>query len=217
MLYRDRRHAGLVLAQELAGFSARSPLVVAVPRGGVPVAQAVAQQLSAELDILLVHKFGVPGHPYISGGAVASDGSGTINHAALGSFGVTPVTLERALDKELHELRLLEKELRAGRPAKPVAGRTVIVVDDGIATGATMHAAVAALRAAGAREIVVATPVASRQAIEALEREGEQVVCPLQRDGVFAIAESYEDFSPFSFELTKELLRQQECAHAEGR
>lgn len=190
--------------------------MVAIPRGGAPVALAVAQQLSADLDILLVHKFGVPGHPYISGGAVASDGSGTINHAALGSFGVTPVTLERALEKELRELKQSENELRSGRPAKPVAGRTVIVVDDGIATGTTMHAAVAALRAAGAREIIVATPVASRQAIDALKGEVEDVVCPLRPDGVFVIAEFYEDFAAVSSGFTKAVLEQFESSRVAG-
>jgi putative phosphoribosyl transferase len=199
------------LAQELARFAELRPLVVAIPRGGVPVAHAIAQQLSAELEVLLIHKFGVPGHPYISGGAVASDGSGTINHAALGSFGITPVTLERALEKELSELKQLENELRSGRDAKPVTGRTVIVVDDGVATGTTLHAAVAALRAAGARELIVAVPVASRQAVEALKRDVDQVVCPLQPEGVFVIAQFYEDFGPVSLAFAKGLLQQREA------
>jgi putative phosphoribosyl transferase len=206
-IYRDRHHAGLVLAQELARFAEQSPLVIALPFGGVPVAHAVAQQLSAELDILLVHKFGVPGHPYISGGAVASDGSGAMNHAALGSFGVTPVALERALDKEMSELKRLENDLRSGRNAKPIAGRTVIVVDDGIATGTTIHAAIAALRAAGATKLVVAAPVASAQALEALKSEADDVVCPRQLHGIFVIGQLYEDFGPVSVAFAKELLQ----------
>jgi putative phosphoribosyl transferase len=207
LLFRDRHHAGLVLARELAPFAKQAPLVVAIPRGGVPVARAIAAQLSAELDVLLIHKFGVPGHPYISGGAVASDGSGTINHAALGSFGLTTVTLERALEKDLGELKLLETDLRSGRAARPVAGRTVIVVDDGIATGTSMHAALAALRSAGARMLVVAVPVAPQLVVEALEREADQVVCPVQPAGAFAIGQFYEDYAPVSSEVAKKLLR----------
>jgi putative phosphoribosyl transferase len=210
VIYRDRHHAGVVLARELASFAEQSPLLIALPRGGIPVGDAVARELRAELDILLVHKFGVPGHPYISGGALASDGSGTINHHALGSFGLSPVTLERAVDKELSELKRLEAELRDGHPPKPVAGRTVVIVDDGVATGTTMHAAVASLRAAGAATVVVAVPVGSRQALLDLEREGVEVICPLRPAGVFAIAQFYEDFAPVSLSFAKEVLRRLE-------
>lgn len=212
LLYRDRYHAGLVLAQELVPFGAPTALVVAIPRGGVPVGLAIAQQLSAELDVLLIHKFGVPGHPYISGGAVASDGSGTINHAALGSFGLTSVTLERALEKDLRELKQLEADLRSGRAARPVAGRTVILVDDGIATGASIRAALAALRAAGARLLVVAVPVAPRPVVEALSREADHVVCPVQPAGAFVIGQFYEDYAPVSYDAAKQLLRTFEAA-----
>lgn len=206
--YRDRHHAGLVLARELASFAEQSPLLIAIPRGGVPVADAVARQLRCELDILMVHKFGVPGHPYISGGALASDGSGTINHSALSSFGLSPVTLERAVEKELSDLKRLEAELRGGRPSQPVMGRTVIIVDDGVATGTTMHAAVASVRAAGAATVVVAVPVGASQALLDLERQGVEVICPVRPAGVFAIASYYEDFSPVSWSFAKELLRQ---------
>jgi putative phosphoribosyl transferase len=216
-LYRDRHHAGLVLAQELAPFAQQSPLVIAIPRGGVPVAHAVAQRLSAELDVLLIHKFGVPGHPYISGGAVASDGSGRISFAVLKSFGMSAVTLERALEKELRELKQAEADLRSGRAARPVAGRTVIVVDDGIATGTTMHAALAALRAAGARKLVAAAPVASWHAVEAFSRVADQVVCPMQPAGDFAIGHFYEDYTPISFSFAKELLLRFEAAKPSER
>jgi putative phosphoribosyl transferase len=208
--YRDRHHAGVVLARELSGYAGHNPVVVAIPHGGVPVAAAVALALRAELDVMVVHKLGVPGHPHIAAGALASSGAANINHRAIGSLGISPIALERALDKERLVLEQHERELRGGRPAKSVEGRTVIVVDDGIATGTTLHTAISALRARGARQVVVAVPVAAEPALEVLRREAEEVICPSVAPPFFAIAQSYEDFSPVSAAFAGRLLEEHE-------
>lgn len=208
--YRDRHHAGVVLARELSDYAGREPVIVAIPHGGVPVAAAVAQALGGELDIMVVHKLGVPGHPHIAAGALTSSGAANINHRAMGSFGVSPVALERALDKERLVLEQHERELRCGRPEKSVADRTVIVVDDGIATGTTLRTAIRALRARGAKKVVVAVPVAGAQALQALRHETDEIVCPSVAEPFFAIAHSYEDFSSVSAAFAKRLLDEHE-------
>lgn len=209
--YRDRHHAGVVLARELSRYAERNPVVVAIPHGGVPVGAAVAHALNAELDIMIVHKLGVPGHPHVAAGALTSSGAANVNHRALGSFGVSPVALERALDNERLVLERHEHELRSGRAAKSVAGRTVIVVDDGVATGMTLRTAVTALRARGATAIVVAVPVAAEQALEALRSEADEVVCPAVAAPFFAIGQSYEDFAPISAAFAARLLDEHEA------
>lgn len=210
--YRDRHHAGVVLARELSHYSGANALVVAIPHGGVPVGAAVARALAAELDILVVHKLGVPGHPYIAAGALASSGAANINHRAIGSLGLSSVALEQALEKERIELEQRERELHGGRPARSVVGRTVIVVDDGIATGVTLRTAITALRARGASQVVVAVPVAPARALEELRREADQVVCPLVAAPFFTIGQSFEDFSRVSPSFVKQLLEEHEAS-----
>jgi putative phosphoribosyl transferase len=215
--YRDRHHAGVVLARELSCYAGHHSLVIAIPHGGVPVGAAVAQALRAELDIMVVHKLGVPGHPHIAAGALTSSGAANINHRAMGSFGVSPVALERALEKERIVLEQHERELRSGRPAKSVTGRTVIVVDDGIATGTTLRTALTALRARGASKLVVAVPVAAAQTLEALRQEADEIVCPSIAAPFFTIGQSYEDFSPVSAAFAKRLLDDHDTAAESAR
>jgi len=210
--YRDRHHAGVVLARALSGYADHDPVIVAIPNGGVPLGVAVAQALKAELDVLVVQKLGVPGHPHIAAGALTSGGAANINHRAMGSFGVSPVALERALDKERLVLEQHERELRSGRPAKRLDGRTVIVVDDGVATGTTLRTAITALRARGAKEIVVAVPVAAEDALGPLRHEADEVVCPSVATPFFAIGQFYEDFSPVSAAFAKLLLDEHETS-----
>lgn len=211
VLYRDRNHAGVVLARELGRYSGKNPLVVAIPHGGVPVGAAVAQALAADLDILVVHKLGVPGHPYIAAGALASSGAANINHRAIGSFGLSPIALERALDKERLVLEQQERELRGGLPAKSVVGRTVLLVDDGVATGVTLRTAITALRARGANEVVVAVPVAAQEALEAIRHEADQVVCLAVAAPFFTIGQFYEDSLPVSSAFAKQVLAAHEA------
>ncbi|HEX2870527.1 MAG TPA: phosphoribosyltransferase family protein [Polyangiaceae bacterium] len=206
-----------MLARDLAGYSEKNPLVVAIPHGGVPVGAAVAKALGAELDILVVHKLGVPGHPYIAAGALASSGAANVNHRAIGSFGISPIALEQGLEKERLALEQHELELRGGRPASSVVGRTVIVVDDGIATGATLRTAVSALRARGASQVIVAVPVAPAPALEALRHEADQVVCPMVAAPFFTIAQSYEDFSLVSASFIKRLLDEHAAQRPSGQ
>lgn len=187
--FRDRHHAGILLARALTAYSSKRPLVVAIARGGVPVGAAVASALDAPMDTLVVRKLGVPGHPHIAAGALASSGASNINHRTIGSIGISPIALERALDKERLLLEQQERELRGGRAAKSVAGRTLIVVDDGVATGTTLRTAIHALRARGANEVVVAVPVAAQPALASLQAEADHFVCLSVAPPLFSIGQ----------------------------
>lgn len=187
-LFEDRQEAGEKLARALrerypgrrAGEGDRAaepPLVLALPRGGVPVAAAVARELGAPLDVLVVRKLGMPGREELALGAVASGGAQVLNDDLVRALRVPQQELERVLEEELVELRRREREYRGPRPPLDVGGREVVVVDDGIATGATMRAAVSALRSAGAKRVMVAVPLASTEACRELARLADEVVC----------------------------------------
>jgi len=191
--YRDRHHAGVALARYVASLASRHPLVIGIARGGVPVAATVATELGADLDVMVVQKLGVPGHPYITAGALSSRGASSINHKALGGFGISPVALDRVLDQERLVLAQQEREIRGASAPKDVEGRLVLVVDDIVMTGSTLHTAVAALRAAGAREIVIATPAGSDAALASLSGEADEVFCPSVRGHLLSRNEVYED------------------------
>ncbi len=213
--FRDREHAGRLLARELAEYQAESPLVIGIPRGGVPVAAVVARELGAELDVMVVRKLGVPGHEELAMGTMADVVAPILNRIVLESFGITKVALDRVMARERAELERRELELRGGRPAKPVAGRTVILVDDGAVTGATLRAAVAALRARGARRIVVAVPVAAREGLADLAQEADRLVCPLRSDHIFMLGQFYEDFPPVSSAFARRVFERSASGPAE--
>jgi putative phosphoribosyl transferase len=170
----------------------------------VPVAAAAATELGAELDVMVVQKLGVPGHPYITAGALSSRGASSINHKALGGLGISPVALDRVLDKERLVLAKQEREIRGSAAPEKVDGRLVIVIDDAVLTGTTLHTAVAALRAAGAREIVLATPAGSAGALASLRGEVDEVVCPSVRGQLQALNEVYEDATAVSVGYARE-------------
>lgn len=178
-LFADRRSAGLRLAQALKQSTPQGPppLVVALPRGGVPVALPVAQALGAPLDVLVVRKLGAPGREELALGAIASGGAQLLNDDLVWALRITDAELQRVRTQEQQELRRRERAYRGARPRLSVRGRHVVLVDDGIATGATMRVAVAALRQDGAARVTVATPVASREAADLLRREADEVVC----------------------------------------
>jgi putative phosphoribosyl transferase len=206
MRFLDRRDAGRRLAAELIALTDELPVIVALPRGGVPVAAEVARALAAPLDILAVRKLGAPGNPELGIGAVAEDATGVLDVRSAGRLGVTRPMLDATLSQESQELRRRVERYREGRAAIPVSGRTVIVVDDGMATGLTDLAAVKALRKRGARRIVVAVPVASRESVAMLGKEADRVVSVMIPRRLFGVGVWYEDFTAVSDEQVVALL-----------
>jgi len=205
--FRDRHDAGRKLASRLAGYRDRAGLLVlGLPRGGVPVAAEVAATLKAPLDVLVVRKLGLPGQPELAMGAIASGGGLVLNRELLRRLDVSPQTVEAVADAERLELGRRERIFRGDRGALDLAGKTVIVVDDGIATGATVRAAVGAVKAGGAHEVVVAVPVAPPEAVAALESDGATVVCLRQPGELQSVGQWYLDFSQTSDEEVRELL-----------
>jgi putative phosphoribosyl transferase len=196
MLFRDRSAAGRALAERLRAYSGDARVrVLGLPRGGIPVAFEVAAALGAPLDVFIVRKLGVPGQEELAMGAIATGGVRVVNADVFSALGLTEGDLERAAAVEQAELERREKAYRGARAAPDLAGATVIVVDDGLATGATMRAAVAAIRQQGAARIVVAVPVAARSTRDALAREVDEVVCVATPEPFLAVGRFYEDFT----------------------
>ena len=192
-LFRDRRHAGRVLAGKLGRYRDQDDVVVlALPRGGVAVGFEVARALQAPLDVFVVRKLGFPGHEEYAMGAIASGGVQVMNPDA--GPGVSALALREALEREGTELARRERAYREGRPLVPVRGKTVIVVDDGIATGATMRAAVIAVRLLHPAHLAVAAPVGARAACHDLRALADDVVCAQTPEPFGAVGRYYADF-----------------------
>jgi putative phosphoribosyl transferase len=206
MQFLDRHDAGRRLAAELAPLVDERPVVVALPRGGVPIAVEVARALGAPLDILTVRKLGAPGNLELGVGAVAEDGTGVLDPQSAGMLGMTQAVLDATLARESRELRRRVERYRDGRSSIDVSGRTVIVVDDGLATGLTDLAAVRALRKRGARRIVVAAPVGSSESVSMLAEEADRVVCLTVPRYLHGVGRWYRDFTPVSDEQVLALL-----------
>jgi len=206
MLFRDRHDAGRRLAVVLMSLVEERPVVLALPRGGVPVGVEVARALGAPLEILAVRKLGAPGNPELGVGAVTEDGTGVLDPQSAGTVGMTQEMLDATVEVESAELRRRVERYRDGRAAIPVEGRTVIVVDDGLATGLTDLAAVRALRKRGAANIVVAAPVGSSQSVSMLGEEADRVVCVTVPERLFGVGMWYRDFTPVSDEEVLALL-----------
>lgn len=204
----DRHDAGRRLAAELVAFVGERPVVVALPRGGAPVAFEVARALGAPLEILAVRKLGAPGNPELAIGAVAEDGTVVLDPHSSDMLGMTHAVIERALAREAHELRRRVDRYRAGRPRLPVSGRGVIIVDDGLATGLTALAAVRAMRARGVTRVVVAAPVGSVEAVSMLAGEADRVICVEIPPRLYGVGMWYRDFEPVSDEQVQALLAQ---------
>ena len=207
--YRDRRDAGRQLAAELQEYSGRNDLLIlALPRGGVPVAYEVAQMLEAPLDLLLVRKLGFPGHEELAMGAIASGGVRVLNDRLVEQLSISPEIIDEAAEREAMELRRREQAYRGDRPPPDVRGQCVILIDDGLATGATMLAAAKAMRQHDPASVIVAVPVAPPEAIREFEAypEVERVVCP-QAPAMFGgVGRWYQDFSQTSDAEVRELL-----------
>jgi len=217
MIFRDRTHAGRELAIKLKHY-ANQPgvLVLALPRGGVVVASEAARALNAQLDVFLVRKLGVPGQWELALGAIASGGIRVLNEEVLQVLPVSDEVIENIAAAEQRELERREQAYRGGRPAPEVRGRTVILVDDGIATGSTMLAAVRALRQQQPERVVVATPVAPASACEELALEADEVVCLACPEPFYAISQWYEDFAQTSDDEVRELLERASSTRGSG-
>lgn len=193
--FADRAEAGRLLARRLAHYATRPDVVVlALPRGGVAVASEIAQALHAPLDVLLVRKLGVPGHEELAFGAIASGGVRILDPDIMEALALSPEAMDRVIAKEQLEMDQRETAFRAGRPPLPVQGRTVILVDDGIATGSTMRAAISAARRLGAARIVVAAGVAPLSTSLVLSSEADEVVCPFTPREFRSVSLFYENF-----------------------
>jgi len=205
--FRDRTEAGQMLATKLAAYANRPDVIVlALPRGGVPVAYEVARALGAPLDVFIVRKLGVPGYEELAMGAVATGGVRVLNDQVVSGLRIPDYVIDAVAAWEQQELARREQLYRDDRPPPDVRGRTVILVDDGLATGATMHAAIKALRQQEPAHIVVAVPTASLETCNALRSEVDDIICAITPEPFYAVGLWYEDFSQTTDEEVRELL-----------
>jgi predicted phosphoribosyltransferase len=217
MYFRDRREAGRQLAQHLARYANRPDVIVlALPRGGVPVAYEVARALHAPLDVFLVRKLGLPGHEEFAMGAVASGNVRVLNREAVEQLHIPQKVIDAVAERELQELERRERMYRDDRPFPDVRGKTVILVDDGLATGSTMRAAAQALRQQASARLVVAVPAGSPETCAEFSAEVDEIVCAITPDPFYAVGVWYDDFTQTTDEEVRALLaaaRQEEPAH----
>jgi putative phosphoribosyl transferase len=207
MQFRDRKEAGKLLAEQLSRYKNRPEvLVLALPRGGVPVAYEVARALGLPLDVFVVRKLGVPGQEELAMGAIASGGVRVLNEPLIARAQISKTTIEAVTAREQRELERRERLFRDDLPLITVEGKTVIIVDDGMATGSTMRAAVKALRAFGAAKVVVAVPTAALAVVREMRREVDGLVAVMTPADFVAVGEWYSDFPQTSDEEVKELL-----------
>lgn len=217
--YQDRRHAGQVLAEALKHYKGRSHLeILALPRGGVPVGYEVARALGAPLEVFIVRKLGVPGYEELAMGAIASGGAQVLSRPLILRLGIPEKAIASAIAREREELARRERVYRGERAPLQLEGKTVILVDDGLATGSTMRAAAAGLQALKPARLVVAVPVAARETCEELAGEVDEVVCAATPDPFVSVGSWYEDFTQTEDDEVHALLAQSaasESAHAE--
>jgi len=205
----NRTEAGQFLAEDLSNYANRENVVVlALPRGGVPAAAEVAKKLNAPLDVFVARKLGLPGHPELAMGAIASGGVRVFNGEVVNALRIPDEVIDAVSAEELAELQRREKVYRAGLPSLDVEGKTIIVVDDGIATGSTMLAAVSALRQLNADRIVVAAPVIAASSYREIQRKADEVAAVMVPERFDAVGQWYEDFSQTSDEEVRYLLAQ---------
>jgi putative phosphoribosyl transferase len=218
MLFRDRFDAGRALAAKLARYAGRPDvLVLALPRGGVPVGFEVARALNAPLDVFLVRKLGVPGREELAMGAIATGGVRVLNEEVVAALGIPDEQIDAVTAEEQEELERRAHEYRGDRPPPDVRGKVVILVDDGLATGSTMRAAVAALRRQGPARVVVGVPVGAAETCAEFRDEADEAVCARTPEPFYAVGLWYQDFSQTTDEEVRDLLeRAGEHAHAAG-
>lgn len=203
--FKDRRDAGRRLARQLKAYAGDADVVVlGLPRGGVPVAYEVAASLAAPLDVFVVRKLGYPAHEELAIGAIASGGTVVFDSELI--RGLSKDEIDRIVRRALAELDARETAYHHLRPALDLHGKTAILVDDGLATGSTMHAAVRGVRSLGAKRVVVAVPVSSRHAVDSLRSEADDVVASLVPGSFYAVGQFYEDFAQTSDDEVRSLL-----------
>ena len=207
MLFLDRTQAGRVLASALAKYAGRHDVIVlALPRGGVPVAYEVACALDAPLDIFLVRKLGVPGHEELALGAIASGGICVLNEDVVHGLGLSNEVIQGVIEKERGELQRREQAFRGNRPPPLVSGQIVILIDDGLATGSTMRAALAALQGRRPAKIIVAVPVGAPETCTAFQQEADEVICARTPEPLWSVGSWYDDFTQTTDEEVCRLL-----------
>jgi putative phosphoribosyl transferase len=207
-LFRDRIDAGRALAERLGMYRGKDILVLGIPRGGMPVAAEVARRLGAELDVLVARKLGAPGQPELAIGAVTANGGEFVDEEMVAYLGVSEAYLQRVRQEQVGEARRREGRFRGDRPAERIRDRIVMLVDDGLATGATMRAAARSVRKHRPAFLVVAVPVGSREACAALREEADEVVCPLVPEFFGAVGYFYENFEPTEDAEVESILRE---------
>lgn len=206
-IFSDRRDAGNKLAQELSEYAGREDVIVlALPRGGVPVAYEVAKALDAPLDVFLVRKLGLPGHEELAMGAIASGGVRVLNEEVVDALEIPDRIIDAAANREQQELERRERAYRGDRPPPVIDGRTVILVDDGLATGSSMRAAVRGIRARSPSRVIVAVPTASPETCEELETEVDDIICAITPQPFLGVGYWYRDFSQTTDEEVRSLL-----------
>jgi putative phosphoribosyl transferase len=216
--FHDRTEAGQLLAGKLAAYANRADVIVlGLPRGGVPVAYEVARALNAPLDVFLVRKLGVPGHEEFAMGAIATGGVRVLNDQTVRALRISDHVIEAVAAKEQQELDRRARLYRGDRPPPGLRGKTVILVDDGLATGATMLAAVKALRQQQAGRIVVAVPIAPPETCEQLRGEVDDIICAVTPEPFYAVGCWYEDFSQATDEEVRDLLARSARAGVEAK
>lgn len=205
--YANRRQAAERLSESLAGYRARHPVILGIPRGGVVVADTIARELDADLDIVLTRKLGAPDNPELAIGAVSESGRVHLQRDIADKVGADEDYIEREKERQLAEIRARRERYRSVLPKAPLEGRTVILVDDGVATGATMQASIWAARGERPGEIIVAVPVGAQEAIARLEHEADRVVCPYVPAYFYAIGQFFEDFGQVDDREVLEILQ----------
>jgi predicted phosphoribosyltransferase len=207
--FKDRRDAGRKLAQKLTAYAGQTNLLIlALPRGGLPVAYEVALALNAPLDIFIVRKLGLPERAELAIGAIASGGVRVLNRDIIRALSIPDEVINFVAKRELEELQRREKLYRGDRPAPDVRDRIIILIDDGLATGASMRAAVSGLRAQHPAKIIVAVPAAAEEACEAFRAEVDEVVCAITPEPFYGVGRWYEDFSQTTDEEVRMLLEE---------
>jgi putative phosphoribosyl transferase len=217
VIFKDRVDAGKILANKLSKYAAQNPLVLGLPRGGVPVAFEVAKALKAPMDVYIVRKLGVRGHEELAMGAIATGDVRVLNESVIGPLQISKEAIETETEKEKEELKRRERVYRSGRAPLNVANRTILLIDDGIATGSTIKAAIAALKKQKAAKIVVGVPVAPSSTIEELKKEVDDLVCVSAPDFFIAISVWYDEFPQTTDEQVRELLKKAETPKQIGR